>query len=42
MLPDVLKTLNINSKILSKNISELSTSEKIKLLIVNALLKTMK
>lgn len=39
MLPDVLKTLNINSKILSKNISELSTSEKIKLLIVNALLK---
>ena len=39
MLPDVLKTLNINSKILSKNICELSTSEKIKLLIVNALLK---
>lgn len=38
-LPDVLKTLNINSKILSKNICELSTSEKIKLLIVNALLK---
>lgn len=39
MLPDVLKTLNINSKILIKNICELSTSEKIKLLIVNALLK---
>lgn len=39
ILSDVLKTLNINSKILSKNISELSTSEKIKLLIVNALLK---
>ena len=39
MLPDALKTLNINSKILSKNICELSTSEKIKLLIVNALLK---
>lgn len=38
-LPDALKTLNINSKILSKNICELSTSEKIKLLIVNALLK---
>lgn len=38
-LPDVLKTLNINSKILSKSICELSTSEKIKLLIVNALLK---
>ena len=39
MLPDALKTLNINSKILIKNICELSTSEKIKLLIVNALLK---
>ena len=39
MLPDVLKALNINSKILIKNICELSTSEKIKLLIVNALLK---
>ena len=38
-LPDALKTLNINSKILSKNICELSTSEKIKILIVNALLK---
>ena len=38
-LPDALKTLNINSKILSKNICELSTSEKIKLLLVNALLK---
>ena len=38
-LPDALKTLNINSKILIKNICELSTSEKIKLLIVNALLK---
>lgn len=38
-LPEALKTLNINSKILSKNICELSTSEKIKLLIVNALLK---
>ena len=38
-LLEALKTLNINSKILSKNICELSTSEKIKLLIVNALLK---
>lgn len=38
-LLETLKTLNINSKILSKNICELSTSEKIKLLIVNALLK---
>lgn len=38
-LPDALKILNINSKILSKSICELSTSEKIKLLIVNALLK---
>ena len=38
-LPDALKTLNINSKILCKSICELSTSEKIKLLIVNALLK---
>lgn len=38
-LLEALKTLNINTKILSKNICELSTSEKIKLLIVNALLK---
>lgn len=38
-LLEALKTLNINSKILSKNICELSTSEKIKLLIVNVLLK---
>lgn len=38
-LLEALKILNINSKILSKNICELSTSEKIKLLIVNALLK---
>ena len=38
-LLEALKTLNINSKILSKNICELSTSEKIKILIVNALLK---
>lgn len=38
-LTEVLKTLNINNKILGKNICELSTSEKIKLLIVNALLK---
>ena len=29
MLPDVLKTLNINSKILSKNICELSTVKKL-------------
>ena len=38
-LKEILKTLNINNNILSKNIFELSTSEKIKLLIVNALLK---
>ena len=38
-LLEALKTLNINSKILSTNICELSISEKIKLLIVNALLK---
>ena len=37
-LPDALKTLNINSKILSKNICELSTSEKIILLLLKVMI----